>query len=229
MNCLFVKVFLYAYPRMRALAEAVSAAVENKAVLSFRSMDSALTAAEKIVDEMLLQRNIDGAADCVERVLKTLSDEELFFLEYKYFRRKRLLKEQFTQFSPFCSERNYYRKQAALLRKITFLLAAQGWTEQRFFEAFGEFPFFMKMYRLLSGGKEQRMTAKRNRTELKFQKSVCSSECRTGGFLPRSTKNATAMAAAHTTQMTAISIPESPLRGEVCSPPFSPSPEAGTR
>lgn len=227
MNCTFVKVLLYAYPRLRELAESVSAAVENKALLSFRSYGNALDCAEKIVEEIILGRNLESAADAVDKALKNLSEEELYFLEYKYFRRKRVLGERFGGFQSACSERSYYRKQAGLLKRIAFLLAALGWTEQRFFEAFGA-SFFMKLYRALEAGREQTITAKRTVGGLSFQKSTCSSECAMGGFLPRSTKNATAMHDAHTMQMTAISTPESP-------PPeaglFSglPPAEAGTR
>ena len=228
MNCTFVKVLLYAYPKLRELVESVSAAVENKAVLSFKTYGNALTIAEKIVDEIVLGRDLESAADAVDGTLKNLSEEELYFLEYKYFRRKRVLSGRFGSFRPACSERSYYRKQAALLKRIAFLLAALGWTEQRFFEAFGEFPFFMKLYRALEAGREQTITAKRTAGGLSFQKSTCSSERAMGGFLPRSTKNATAMHAAHTMQMTAISTPESPpLETGLFS--VSPPAEAGTR
>lgn len=228
MDCLFVKVLLYAYPKLREVSEAVSAGVENKAVLSFRNSDSALTVAEKIVEEMILAKNLDCVADAVEKALGALSEEELYFLEYKYFRRKRVLGGRFASFTPACSERNYYRKQAGLVKRIFFLLAAQGWTQTRFFEAFGEFDFFMKIYRALEGGRECALTRKRGKRTISFQSSLPSSAPATGGFLPRSTKNATATAAAHTMQMTAIWIPESPSAEEPAFP-FSPAPAAKAR
>lgn len=228
MDFLFVKVLLYAYPKLRAVAEAVSVGIENKAALSFRSSDSALTVAEKIMGEIVLRENIDCAADAIDKVLDALSEDELYCLEYKYFRRKRVLKERFGSFVPACSERNYYRKQAELLKRVFFLLTVQGWTETRFFEAFGEFGFFMKLYRALAGGKERALTQKRARRTINFQNSGCSSPCETGGFLPRSTKNATATAAAQTMQMTAIWTPERPSPEEEGFPSSVPA-EVGVR
>lgn len=228
MDCLFVKVLLYAYPRLREVSEAVSAGVENKAALSFRSTDSALTVAEKIVGEIMLRKNLDCVADAIEKALEALSEEELYFLEYKYFRRKRVLRERFALFTPACSERNYYRKQAGLVKRVFFLLAAQGWTQTRFFEAFGEFGFFMKLYRALENGKECALTRKREKRSISFQSSSPSSAPATGGFLPRSTKNATATAAAQTMQMTAIWTAESPFEEEAVFP-LSPAPVATVR
>lgn len=176
MNVMFVKVLLYAYPKLRAIARSVSAAVENQAVLSFRSKESALVTAEKIVKEMMLQCNLEHVAEALDRVLERLSEEELFFLEYKYFRRNSLLKGKFSGYAPKCCERSYYRKQGALLQKVHFLSAAQGWTEDRFFEAFGEFSYFMKLYRALQNGKEQAISVRRKKSGIGFQKSACSSE-----------------------------------------------------
>lgn len=228
MDYLFVKVLLYAYPKMRAVSEAVSAGIENKAALSFRGSGNALTVAEKIADEIILRKNIDCVADAVEKTLCMLSEEDLYFLEYKYFRRKRVLRERFASFLPACSERNYYRRQAELVKRVFLLLAEQGWTEARFFETFGEFDFFMKLYRALAEGRERALTQKRARRGISFQSSACSSPCETGGFLPRSTKNATATAAAQTMHITAIWIPESPSPEEVLFPPLV-SPEVGVR
>lgn len=228
MDCLYVKVLLYAYPRLREVSEAVSAGVENKAALSFRSTLSALDTAERIAEEIFLRKNLDCVTDAIERALSMLSEEEMFCLEYKYFRRKRILGVRFAGYSPLGSERSYYRKQAELLKKICFRLAAAGWTETRFFEAFGEFPYFMKVYRALQAGRESAVTVKRGRRGFSFQTSVPPSEGGRGGFLPRSTKNATATASAQKMQITAICTPVSPPSAEVGLSP-SASPPVGVR
>lgn len=206
---IYAKVLLYAFPKLRGVSEAVTAGIENKALLSFRSVSSAYAVAESLAEEILLRENLDGVTDAVEKVLQTFSEEESFLFEYRYFRRKRVLREQFGEYLPACSERQYYRLQECALKKFASRLCLAGWTEARFFQAFGSFSFFMKIYGALAAGKERSVYQKRARRELRFQVSS-SGDCATGGFLPRRTMKATTTAAAQTMQTTAICMPVSP-------------------
>ena len=165
----YVKVLLYAYPKLRDIIAAVSVGVENKAMLSYKSYDGALEVAERIADEILLKKNLSDAAETLENMLRSLTREEVFFLEYKYFRRKKILREKFGGFVPSCSQRSYFRKQELLLRKVASLLLLHGWTQERFFEAFGNFSFFMRLYRALIKGKERTLCSKREERGITFK------------------------------------------------------------
>lgn len=204
----YAKVVLYAYPHLAALSEAVSAGVENKAVLSFRGVRDTLQEAERIADEIAVREALDALAADMERVLAQCTDEESFYLEYKYFRRRCVLEGRFAGRTVSCSERHYFRRQCVLLRKIAFLLGTRGWTEKEYVRTFGGFAPFARVLRALETGKEARVTARRGRRDIAFvpgryvQKSDCS--CGVRGRFPRKTSAATATPAAHTRQMTTI-------------------------
>ena len=83
-------------------------------------------------------------------------------LELRYFRRKSRLK-QFcgeTDFKEIGSERNYYRRQAKLLKKVSGALQAQGLTKETFFSDYARFDWLMSVYRFIEAGKEGRNAAK---------------------------------------------------------------------
>ena len=87
---------------------------------------------------------------------------EKFLLELRYFRRKSRLK-QFcgeTDFKEIGSERNYYRRQAKLLKKVSGALQAQGLTKETFFSDHARFDWLMSVYRFIEAGKEGRNAAK---------------------------------------------------------------------
>lgn len=202
----FAKVLLYAYPKLPQLAEAVSVGAMNKAMLSFRCREGALEAAERVAKEIFIKIGLEEVYGALTEILGSLGEEENFLLEYKYFRRKKLLKG-YTGVFP-ASERSYFRRQNALLDKICFRLGLCGWTEKRFSETFGGFPPFMRLYRAIKEGRERLLSAKRERRGIVFQNSVCSS----GGseaFLPRRTNRAMTTAAAQDAQITPISNAES--------------------
>lgn len=207
----YAKVILYAYPKLEATAEAVEQGARNKAALSYRGREGALTAAEEIAEEFLLSARMRRLAATVRDMLAGFSAEERFLLEYKYFRRKKVLRKWGKACGLTYSERSYYRKQEELFLRICVYFAACGITEHTFGERYGDFPCFMKCWQALKKGYAPAVTGKRRARGIAFQKSDCSSVCSVRGFfLPRATKNAIATAAAHATQMTTICTAESP-------------------
>lgn len=124
MNYGYVKVLLYGYPKLVALAEAVSASVEIQAALSFKSKTGAAETAERIADDIFVCKNLEGVKTALDEVCAALSDEERFFLEYKYFRRRKELQKYGA--CAACSERSYFRRQNTLLKKVAALLAGRG-------------------------------------------------------------------------------------------------------
>ncbi len=207
---LYVKVLLYAYPKLEALAEAVSDSAEVKALLSYRRF-SAEEAAEKIAEEIFLARRLRETREVLDGALSAFGEEELFLLEYKYFRRRNVLKERFAGMSFAGSERNYFRRQNALLRKVASALAVRGLTERAFFERFGTYAPFRRVLRAIREGRELSVVWKRRRREIAFQNS--GSSCGVGDFLPRKTNTAIATSAAAIAQITAICTPESEPAG----------------
>lgn len=224
----YVKVLLYAYPQLPAFAEAIGVSVENRAALSFRSVKDTLSIAEELATELGRKVRLMNVCEKLDRILLRLTEEEAFLLEYKYFRRKRQLREKFSEWAFDCSERSYYRKQTALLRKIAARLIACGETEERFLEEFSDCAPLMRLYRALKAGKERTFVAKREKSALSFgQKSEGSSRGGVGDFFPRRTKTAIATTDAQARQMRKMRTPDSDCRADSFSE--SAAPEAGTR
>ena len=217
----YAKVILYAYPRLEEMAEAVGIGAENKAYLSFRSKESALALAEKIAEELAVKSRLLRLKEAADAVVAACTEEERFLLEHKYFRRKELLGGRFAGMRLGCSERNYFRLQAALLKKAAAHFAAHGWTEEGFLRAFGSFSPFRHALAALSEGREKGF--RRGKSAVCAAKAQNSEErsSRPAERLPRKTSTATATAAAQRMQMTAICTPPSPPPCAPSSPPFS--------
>ena len=163
----YAKVFLYAYPWLGALSEAMAQSAENKALLSYRALCSAEEAASHVVREYAMQAAVTELAAQMERVVASMDDEEKYLLEYKYFRRADRLAGGRRVTFPY-SVRTYFRKQAALAAKVARLLEDFGWTDRRFAAVFGQFSPFMKILRALREGKERMVWEKRKRGGVAF-------------------------------------------------------------
>ena len=216
----YVKVLLYAYPKLDALREAVECGVEVKAVLSFRARQDATAVLERIAEEIVIAKKLSLLKRKLDEVLSHCSEREMFLLEYKYFRRKDVLREKFAGYEPNCSERNYFRLQNALLTKIAALLLSVGMTERRFFREFRRYAPFMRVFRAIREGRERAVVFKRRDREIAFRQKSSGSG---GAFLPRRTNIAMTTSAAAATQIRAICAPESPATGVLSTSPFKSS------
>ena len=205
----YEKVFLYAYPKMDELADAVSASAETKALLSFRAVGDCLGVAEKIVREIDVSRKIRAVKRDMDELLAEMSEEELFWLEYKYFRRRKRLRAlaEFARAGE-CSERTYFRRQNALLRKISSGLAARGMSEEWFLQVFSGYTPFLRVYRALKEGRESSLVRKRDKRGIEFCQKSPSSRGGTEVRLPRRTNADTATTEAHPAHKRKICIPE---------------------
>ena len=186
MNTDLTKAVLYVYPMMKKLAEATRVGARNKALLSYRSKCGAMHDLEAVAEEILLARRLDELKEILDALLARLNREELFLLEYRYFRRKRVLEKYDKTLN--CSERNYFRKQERLLKKLSAWLLARGMTEEYFLSAFQNSVCLMKVYRALQNGGELKICARREKREVSFQGSSLSGGA---GFLPRATNTET--------------------------------------
>ena len=211
----YVKVILYAYPHLAALADAAGVAAENKALLSFRSRRGTLEEMERVTEELAVRSRLLRVRTAADAFVRSCSEEECFLLEYRYFRRRKKLKG-YAEFVVPWSERTYFRRQSALLKRAASSFAAQGWTKEAYDEAFSSYSPFCKLLRAIADGRESAVTARRETCGLAFagrQNSCCSR----GGFFPRSKMTATATAATHASTMTTI-----------CTAPGASLPAGGT-
>lgn len=204
----YLKVLLYGYPKMEALADSVKEGARVRARLSFRNYGDVLALAESIAEEMVVCERLQAWKQALESCLSAASDEQLFLLEYKYFRRKRMLKGKFCNREVNYSERSYFRKQNELLHSIAAHLAIAGYTEKLFFDDFGTFAPFMRVYAALTAGRERKIMEKRKNRSVTFRQNSAGSGG-AGTRLPRNTMNATARTANATAQMSVICRAES--------------------
>ena len=202
----YEKLILYAYPQLLTLAESSERSAENKALLSFRSYEAADVIACRIVEELKTAGELRILHAELKEMLPLFTDEERFLLEYKYFRRKKVLK-QFGGVTLACSERSYFRRQRALIEKVSRILKARGITEENFHLRFGAYEPFTRILLALKEGRERAVLAKRKRREVSFQNSVTSSP--RGETLPRRSSTETATATAHTMTIATICPAES--------------------
>lgn len=167
----YVKVLLYAYPKLDMIAEAISSGAEIKAYLSFRTTDT-LACAELICQRIMQSRALRELSRKMGEIVAAMSEEEQYLLEYKYFRRREELEGRFGQTCFTGSEREYYRRQNAVWRKTASLLIARGVTEDAFFRDFWKIPSFRRVYRAVKEGRERLVTPKRRKQSLRFQNST---------------------------------------------------------
>ncbi len=209
---IYVKVLLYAFPKMKELASAISAGAEVKATLSFRALGDTFAVAESVANEVLRAARLRKVHEDLSEIISRCTEEEQYLLEYKYFRRKKQLEGRFKERALSYSERSYYRRQSALLNKIAAAFCARGMSEGWFMNEFSDFPSFMRVYRFIVEGKEKSVVSRRKKSGVaRAQKSDDSSRSEENAlFLPCSTKRAIATAETHSAHRKKICKPESP-------------------
>ena len=210
----YVRALLYAYPKMKMLADAVREGARVRAVLSFRFPRDTLSRMEGIAADMEYAERLLVWKGELDHILSGCDEVELFLLEYKYFRRRRVLDSMNKDGALSCSERSYFRHQNAVLEKVAGALIRRGCTKEAFYSDFEGFSPVMRIVSALEKGWERKVVARRKDCGLSFaedQKSSVSAGA--GAFLPRRTKNAIAATASMPATSAAISIPESEASG----------------
>lgn len=129
----YIKAILYAYPTLEQIGDAVGAAADNKALLSYRDPRTAEEVVADVLRELATKRAVEELFRIVNRLLGDCSAEERFLLEHKYFRRKSVLRT-YEGFPVSWSRRSYFRKQDRLLKKAAAYFFRNGWTQERFLE-----------------------------------------------------------------------------------------------
>lgn len=129
MNLNFAKSILYAYTNLEEVIEQIDEIIERKALCSISDYSPCIEQCEKIIDligqkDILIDLRIKA-----ENALKHFTDEELDYLDYKYFKVRP--KEYYQDFDTF--SRNYFRKQVKLANRFAILIENEGIT-QKYYE-----------------------------------------------------------------------------------------------
>ncbi len=205
----YTKALLYAYPMLEELEASLEISVENKALLSYKSRAGALWDATKILEEISRKVRLEELKNLVSELLSLLTEEELYLLEYKYFRRKKVLFGRFGDFTLPFSERSYFRRQHELLSRLRGLFAARGWTEEALESYCKDLPLLPRIASEIGKGREQSIRKKRSFGRSSVQKSRSLSPVPLRP--PRRTNTAMATAARQTRQMAMMPAVSKPL------------------
>ncbi len=115
MNVIYVKTILYAYPKLIGLTTRLDATIEKLAVNSLHNYKPALEQYNQIAELIYQKRIMLSVKKYCYLALKKLSEEELNLVKCKYFGKKELK----SAFEQRFGAREYYRKQNAVIKKIS--------------------------------------------------------------------------------------------------------------
>lgn len=138
---------LYVYPRLERLEENIGQLVEAKARASYAGKESAEECAKKMIEYIYIKDCFSWIRASLNEILASLSAEERYLLEYKYFRRKKVLEGEFAGMCCAFSERTYYRRQRKLADKLNGELIRRGMDEGWFMRTFSSVPYMMAALR----------------------------------------------------------------------------------
>ncbi|MBQ8659098.1 MAG: hypothetical protein IJ506_08170 [Clostridia bacterium] len=166
----YVKAILYTYPKMQKMKEDYEVHIRNKAYFSYTGSTATDKLCEYIAGQILELRTLERLKAIVDGIWQKLTETERFLAELKYFgkskkttaeaiaeRGKEFLKKKFEGLK---SERNYFRRQERLLKKIGAFLRGAGITEEVFLSEFACIAVLRLAYRFVKAGKEKRVNKK---------------------------------------------------------------------
>ncbi len=82
------KTLMYLYPHLEKIADGMATGARNKALLSFRNDDTALSQIEAVFFEIAKQRFLRKTAYDLSLIVEQLPEDEKFALEYCFFTRR---------------------------------------------------------------------------------------------------------------------------------------------
>ncbi len=156
MNVLYAKSVLYSYPHLSDLAEQFDQSVERKALNSMTNYSPCIFQCEEILSLTEQKKSVLLLWLVMKKIILKLSNEEMLYLDYKYF--KKMPKEVYDNFDT--SSRNYFRKQVKLAEKVANLLEKEGVTDTVYQEKYLAIDFFKEMLKRVNELEEK---AKKNK------------------------------------------------------------------
>ncbi len=163
----YQKLMLLLYPKLGRMAEDIKKMIESLAGVCGGN-ETAEQSVQKILDYMYVRDCFIVLKAELDEVFVKLEREERYLLEYKYFRRKKVLSEEFADMQMNCSERTYFRRQNRLAEKINSLLMQSGLSEAWFNKTFSCVPYVMAALEKVRESGERGFLDKRIKTDLHF-------------------------------------------------------------
>lgn len=157
MNVLYAKVALYSYSHLESIAEQIDEVVEKKAYSSSMNFSPAIKQYQDIIDLTYQKQIVFALGLCVKDALKTFSEQELFYLDYKYFKKRK--KEDYANLD--VTSRGYFRLQVRLSEKFAKALEKAGFSDERFEKECLSIDFFREMLKRV---KEKENLNRKNKT-----------------------------------------------------------------
>lgn len=150
----YEKTALYLYPRAEYLKEMYRGIAKAKIDTSYKNYDTEKLT-EEVVNCLLQERAIEKWRDRTEHILKDFSEEEMCLLEYKYFRRKKMLCGKYREYRFPFSYTSFFRRIRAVTKKFSFRLRGKGFSEKDFLEDFSGSDLIMRVYAKAESGKDE--------------------------------------------------------------------------
>lgn len=117
---------LLVYPKLERIIRDLGQLAEAKALASYSGREATEACIGRILAYLRAKESFTALKACMDGVLAQLSREELYLLEYKYFRRRKMLEGEFADVQCAFSARTYYRRQRRLASKLNSLFVRSG-------------------------------------------------------------------------------------------------------
>ena len=115
METIYTKTILYAFNHLLSIAEQIDDLVKKKALSSIDNCSPAIMQYDAIVQLTYEKDVVYALKNMCDKALSKLTEEEMKYFEYKFFRNKP--KSYFENFDT--SSRAYFRKQNSLIKKCS--------------------------------------------------------------------------------------------------------------
>lgn len=161
-----IKAVLYAYPLLKTVEKDYKEHILNKAVLSYRTQKPTEELMEYLAGEILEKNELLFVKECVEKMLDRLNATERMLVEIKYFKRSKKIKpasvsknvERRRTGLAAWGKSTYFRKQVALIRRASGILASQGLTQDFFQTKLLHIELFKMLYDFVKAGKDAKLS-----------------------------------------------------------------------
>ncbi len=179
----YVKATLYAYPQMESIGKSYGEHIANRAICSHDGRVATEKLMVYLVGEIEEKRKIERLKLILDKALSGLSAEEKLLLDIRYFGKMEQSKRIFASIKaglaegeyakiPLWSERTYFRRQTALLKKIALRLKTQGVDKEEFLKEYAGLDGLGHIYRYLELRCEEASVLKKEREFLAFLNEI---------------------------------------------------------
>ena len=163
----YQKAMLLVYPKIGRLIADLGQLAEAKAYASYSGREATETWVARNLSYLHARDCFAVLKDLVDGVLARLSREERYLLEYKYFRRRKVLEGEFADMQCAFSARTYYRRQRRLAAKLNNLFLLSGADRAWFDSLYADIAYMRALVDGVRTG--EAMTDKRARATLRVR------------------------------------------------------------